>query len=117
LKKFGIIGVILLAVVVLVGFALMKGSDKGKANAETVTINNAETEECGDSCENCPESLEGECSGHEESEAHIKDKDCDSHTPEHEVGSKECKELQEAGKCPGKCPHSEQSQQPSKDKI
>jgi len=111
LKKFGIIGIILLAVIILVGFVVINGGNKEKATPETVTIKNAETEECLDDCENCLENMEGDCTGMDHSDVHIKAADA------HEKGSKECQETIEAGKCPGKCPHSQATQETKTDKI
>ena len=111
MKKFGIIGVLILAVVILVGFVVLNGSDKDKAKTESVTIKNAETEECLDDCENCPENMEGECTGTEHSDVYVKD------AQPHEKGSKECQETIKAGKCPGKCPHSQETQSTDKEKI
>ena len=111
MKKFGIISVIMLAVIILVGFIVLNGGEKNKAKTETVTVKNAETEECMDDCANCPENMEGECTGTEHSDVYVKE------APAHEKGSKECQETIEAGKCPGTCPHSQTTQPATKDKI
>ncbi len=80
-----------------------------------MTIKIAETEECADNCANCPENIDGECTGQDHTEIYIKD--CDSHVPVHEKGSKECEELQATGKCPGKCPHHQAKQSQGVDKM
>jgi hypothetical protein len=117
-KKFSIIGIIVLALVILVGFVLSGNNHKKSVAQETVTIKNAETkssEECLDDCAKCPENENGECTGDEADEAQVKDGTCN--TPEHEKGSPECIEAQKSGKCPGKCPHSEPTETQKSDKI
>lgn len=119
MKKFGIIGIIVLALVILVGFVLSGNNSKKSVASETVTIKNSEAEsaeECLDDCANCPESESGDCAtGSEAGDVHIKD--AASKNAEHEKGSPECIETQKSGKCPGKCPHSGQAETQKTDKI
>jgi len=117
-KKFSIIGIIVLALVILVGFVLSGNNNKKSVAQETVTIKNAETkssDECLDDCSKCPENENGECTGNEAGDFQVKD--ATSNTPEHEKGSPECIEAQKSGKCPGKCPHSQPTETQKTDKI
>jgi len=118
LKKFGIIAIIVLALAVLAGFVLLNGGDTKAAKQESAEIQSVEQqshEECLDDCENCPENIDGECTGNESDDVYIKDEGSNPHG--HEKGSPECVELQKSGKCPGKCPHSKTASPESADKI
>lgn len=118
MKKFSIIGIIVLALVILVGFVLSGNNSKKSAQQETVTIKNAETkssDDCLDDCADCPENEDGDCTGDEAGNVHVKD--AASNAPEHEKGSSECVEAQKSGKCPGKCPHTQATETKKTDKI
>jgi hypothetical protein len=117
-KKFSIIGIIVLALVILVGFVLSGNNNKKSVAQETVTIKNTETkssDECLDDCANCPENENGECTGEEAGDVQVED--ATSKTHDHEKGSPECIEAQKSGKCPGKCPHTEPTETQKTDKI
>jgi hypothetical protein len=119
MKKFAIIGIIVLALVILVGFVLSGNNSKKSVASETVTIKNPDTEsaeECLDDCANCPESESGECATGPEA-GDVRVKDASSKSLEHEKGSPECLEAQKSGKCPGKCPHSGPTETQKTDKI
>lgn len=108
MRKFLVIGVIALAVVVLLGLALYNGGpNNAVSKTDEATVQNAEDqakEACVDNCDDCPEKVEGECSGHDVDAVGHEDVKCEDHDTVHEKGSKECEELKAAGKCPHKCP-------------
>lgn len=108
MKKFLVIGIIALGLVVL-GFALYSGGPKqAVSQTDAVTVQNADeqtSDKCGDNCADCPEKMEGECSGHSVEAADCPETEkCTDRAVEHEKGSKECEELKAAGKCPHTCP-------------
>lgn len=119
MKKFSIIGIIVLALVILVGFVLSGNNSKKSVAPETVTVKNSEAEnaeECLDDCANCPESESGDCAtAADAGDVHIKD--APSTNAAHDKGSPECLDAQKSGKCPGKCPHSGQAETQKSDKI
>jgi len=109
MRKFLVIGILAVALIILLGFVLYSGGP-GNAVSQTdaVSVQNADEDgdhKCGTECEDCPEKLEGDCTGHDiDAVDHVEKTKCEDHGVEHEKGSKECEELKAAGKCPHKCP-------------
>jgi len=103
MKKYFVIGGIIIAVVLIMSFVVYaSGNNKTKAMKETVAVEDAGEHNCADCPIDCLENHpKGECTEHEPGSAECIAKHASGSCGDHQPGSVECKEKQAVCECSG----------------